>query len=78
MMALNSAMSGYCFLELREMHKEHTEHKEIREMGLNSRELADKACPFCGGRKYQLVLRWDMQSHANGLIARCAQCQRVR
>ena len=58
-----------------EMHKE---HKEIRKIAPNSQELADKACPFCGGHKYQLVFRWDMQPQADGLFARCAQCQRPR
>ena len=77
-MALNSATSRYRFLELREVHKENKEHKEIRKIGLNSRELADNACPFCGGHKYHLLLRWDMQPQADGLFARCAQCQRVR
>ncbi|NWF71424.1 MAG: hypothetical protein HXY51_00050 [Nitrospirae bacterium] len=60
------------------MHKKNQEHKQIRNMGLNSRELTDKACPFCGGHKYQLVLRGDMQPQADGLFARCAECQRVR
>ncbi|MGH7181579.1 MAG: hypothetical protein ACREJN_06360 [Nitrospiraceae bacterium] len=60
------------------MHKEIKEHKEIEEIGLNSRELADKACPFCEGHTYQLALRWDMQPQADGLFARCARCQRPR
>jgi hypothetical protein len=60
------------------MQKMNQEHKQIRNMGLNSRELADKVCPFCAGHKYQLVFRWDMQAQADGLFARCAECQRVR
>jgi hypothetical protein len=57
------------------MHKDQQESKNI---GLNRREFDGKVCPFCGGHKYQLVLRWDMRLQADGLIARCAQCQRTR
>jgi len=58
------------------MRKEH--NSKFSEARLNPRELDNKACPFCGSRKYQLVLRWDMQAQVDGLIARCAQCQRPR
>jgi len=54
------------------------EHSEMSAVGLNRQELDRKACPFCGSRKYQLVLRWDMQPRVDGLFARCAQCQRPR
>jgi len=61
-----------------DVHKENKGHKEIRKTGLTSRELADKACPFCKGHTYQLALRWYMQPQADRLFAHCAQCQRPR
>ena len=76
-MAFTSATNRSRFLELHEMQKKNQEHNQIRNIGLNSRELAAKACPFCGGSKYQLVFRWDMQQHADGIV-RCAECQRMR
>lgn len=77
-MTLISALRSYRVVGLDTVHQANKEHKEIRKMGLNSRELADNACPFCGAHKYHLVLRWDMQAQTNGLFARCAQCQRPR
>jgi hypothetical protein len=53
-------------------------HKQIGKIGAIRRELDGKACPFCGGHKYQLVLRGNMQPKAGGLFARCSQCQRPR
>jgi hypothetical protein len=53
-------------------------HKQIGKIGTIRRELEGKACPFCGGHKYQLVLRANMQPQAGGLFARCSQCQRPR
>lgn len=71
-MTLNSVPHGYRFLEKRPMHK------QIGKIGAIRRELDGKACPFCGGHKYQLVLRENMQPHAGGLCARCSQCQHPR
>ena len=53
-------------------------HKQIGKIGTIRRELDGKACPFCGGHKYQLVLRGNMYPQAGGLLARCSQCQRSR
>jgi len=52
--------------------------KQIGKIGVIRRELDGKACHFCGCRKYQLVLRGDIQPQAGGLFARCSQCQRSR
>ena len=71
-MTLNSVTQGYRFLEKRPMHQE----KMIGKIGLKRRELDSKACPFCGGHQYQLVLRRNMQPQAGRLFARCSQCQR--
>ena len=53
-------------------------HKQIGKIGAIRRELDGSACPYCGGHKYQLVLRGDLQSQAGKLFARCSQCQRPR
>jgi hypothetical protein len=53
-------------------------HKQLGKVGAVRRELRGKACPTCGCRTYQLVLRPDMPSHAGQLFARCTQCQRPR
>lgn len=42
------------------------------------RELDGKACPFCGGDTYHLILRPDVESQPGGIYARCSQCQRTR
>ena len=42
------------------------------------RELDGKACPLCGGDKYHLILRPDVESQPGGIYARCSQCQRTR
>ena len=39
-------------------------HKQIGKIGAIRRELDGRACPFCGGHKYQLVLRGNMQSRS--------------
>jgi hypothetical protein len=77
-MALISVMNWHRFQKLNKMHKENKKYEEIRKIGLNSRELADNSCPFCGGHKYHLASRWDTQSQTDELFVRCAQCQRVR
>ena len=51
-------------------------NKQIGKIGAIRRELDGKACPSCGGHKYQLVLRGNMRPQAGGLFARCSQCQR--
>jgi hypothetical protein len=51
--------------------------KQIGKIGAIRRELDGKACPFCGGHKYQLVLRGNMPPQAGELFARCSQCQRI-
>ena len=71
-MARNSTPFGNRFLEKKPMHK------QIGKIGAIRRELDGKACPFCGGHKYQLVLRGNLPSCTEGLFARCSQCQRPR
>ncbi|MEO5956961.1 MAG: hypothetical protein ABIR36_14910 [Nitrospiraceae bacterium] len=51
-------------------------HKQIGKIGAIRRDLDGNACPFCGGHKYQLVLRGSMQLQPGELFARCSQCQR--
>lgn len=53
-------------------------HNQIGKIGAIRRELDGKACPFCRGHKYQLVLRRNMQPRASSLFVRCSQCQRPR
>jgi len=53
-------------------------HKQIGKIGAIRRELDGKACLFCGGQKYELVLRGNTQSNSDQLFARCTQCQRPR
>ena len=52
--------------------------KQIGKIGAIRREVRGKPCPFCGGHKYQLVLRATCTSESSGLFARCSQCQRPR
>lgn len=58
--------------------KERAMHNQIGKIGAIRRMLEGKACPFCRGHKYQLVLRGDTQLQAGRIFARCAQCQRPR
>ncbi len=51
-------------------------HKQIGKIGTIRRELHGKACQFCGGHTYQLVIRGNIQPETGGLFARCSQCQR--
>lgn len=53
-------------------------HNQIGKIRAIRRELDGRACPFCGGHKYQLVLRRNMQPQAGSLFARCSRCQRPR
>lgn len=50
-------------------------HKQLGKIGAIRRDLDGKACPVCGGCKYQLVLRGNLQPQAGKLFARCSQCQ---
>lgn len=52
--------------------------KQIGKIGAIRRELRGKACPICGGHKYQLVLRGNGSLQSGALFARCIQCQRPR
>ncbi len=53
-------------------------HKQVGKIGAIRRELRGKACPFCGGHKYQLVLRCNLTPDSGGLFARCSRCQKPR
>lgn len=53
-------------------------HRQVGKIGAIRRELCGKACPFCGGYKYQLVLRANISLGSEGLFARCSQCQRPK
>lgn len=39
-----------------------------------SKEIHGKACPFCGGDTYQLILRGASVSDPSSLFVRCCQC----
>ncbi len=52
--------------------------KQIGKIGAIRREVRGKACSFCGGHKYQLVLRAACTLESTGLFARCTKCQRPR
>jgi hypothetical protein len=51
--------------------------KQTGKVGAIRRDVRGKACAYCGGHKYQLVLRACGPEGA-GLFARCSQCQRPR
>jgi hypothetical protein len=55
-------------------------HKQLGKVGAIRREVRGKACRFCGGRTYQLILRATSVSASDrpGLFARCTHCQRSR
>lgn len=53
-------------------------HRQVGKIGVIRRELRGRACPFCGGCKYQLVLRASMSTGSEGLLARCCQCYRPK
>ncbi len=55
-----------------------TAPKQLGKIGAVRRELVGTACPHCGWRKYQLVLRSNVEPGKSGLFARCSQCQRSR
>jgi hypothetical protein len=53
-------------------------HRHLGKIGSIRRELKGKACPFCGGYKYHLILRATTDSENHRLLARCNQCQRPK
>lgn len=52
--------------------------KQLGKVGAIRREVHGKACQFCGGRTYQLILRASNTSDHAGLSARCTHCHRAR
>lgn len=52
--------------------------KQTSSVGPIRRDLPGKACPFCGGKTYQLVLRTADTAHESTLFVRCRQCGRPR
>jgi hypothetical protein len=53
-------------------------HKQLGKVGAIRREVHGKACQFCGGRTYQLILRASSPTDRAALSARCTHCQRAR
>jgi hypothetical protein len=49
--------------------------KQEGKIGAIRRNVHGKACPYCGNRTYQLVLRSDSPPQTGKLFARCTQCQ---
>jgi hypothetical protein len=52
--------------------------KQLGKVGAIRREVHGKACQFCGGRTYQLILRGASTLGRADLSARCTHCQRAR
>lgn len=46
--------------------------------GTIRQRVRGKACPFCGGQAYQLVLRATCVSENPTLLIRCHQCHHAR
>ena len=55
-----------------------TMHKQLGRVGTVRREIQGKACSFCGGYTYQLVLRASGLEEESRLFARCSQCHHPR
>jgi hypothetical protein len=53
-------------------------HKQLGKITTVRREVRGKACSFCGGHTYQLVLRAPGSEEESTLFARCSQCHRPR
>jgi hypothetical protein len=53
-------------------------HKQLGKIGTVRREIHGKACAFCGGYTYQLVLRGPGLEEESSLFARCSRCHRPR
>ena len=52
--------------------------KQENSRGGIRRELRGKACPFCGGTMYHLVLRTTGIADKSALSARCRHCGHPR
>ena len=52
--------------------------KQTNSVGPIRRDLPGKACPFCGGKTYQLVLRPAGTANESTLFVRCRQCGHPR
>ncbi|MCP9455115.1 MAG: hypothetical protein NNA18_03275 [Nitrospira sp.] len=53
--------------------------KQLGKIGTVRREIRGKACPFCGGYRYQLLVHSSTPSEeASDVLARCIQCNRPR
>lgn len=48
--------------------------KQLNRLGPIRQNLQGKACPFCGGKTYQLVLRASGTPDNSSLFVRCRQC----
>ena len=53
-------------------------HRQLGKIGSIRRQLKGKACPFCGGYKYQLILRATSPSDDSRIFARCIRCQHLK
>ena len=53
-------------------------YKQVGKVGTIRREVLGKACRFCGGRTYQLIIKLTGVKDSAGLSARCSHCQRSR
>jgi hypothetical protein len=53
-------------------------NKQLGKIGTARREIHGKACPFCGGCMYQLVLRAAGDAEEFSLVVRCTRCHRPR
>ncbi|MCP9452695.1 MAG: hypothetical protein NNA23_08435 [Nitrospira sp.] len=53
--------------------------KQLGKIGTVRREIRGKACPFCGGYRYQLLVHSSTPSEEESpALARCIQCNRPR
>ena len=52
--------------------------KQAGKIGTIHRAVQGRACAFCGGHQYQLILKSSCASERNELFARCTQCQHPR
>lgn len=53
--------------------------KQLGKIGTVRREIRGKACPFCGGYRYQLLVHSSTPSEEeSNALARCIQCNRPR
>jgi hypothetical protein len=53
-------------------------HKQLGKIGTVRREIHGKACSFCGGYTYQLVLRAPGLEKESSLFAKCSRCHHPR